>query len=1354
MTTVKVSPRDDYLYALAFRVYAVEGNLGTRADSAFDRSDSLFLFGRTTADESVAVRVIGFRGYVGVVLTSSAVNILKTAFNDDLVLLKRCLNCKLRGVPLLRDVRGVWQTPPPPWDRKHPFRDVDQGVGIAVERCRISRDRGLYVGFLPHDILEISVREIDLDHSFARGHLAKELHQFFDDRGVLCELTNFADTGALQFVAVTGLGGGDILMFTDRALPGGGEEEDDYDRVNDDYFFRTPTCDLYPANAEPDSFCGRRIINTARKFTCGFRRLRRLDDKNETMPDIRFRYAFFDIEAVSDKWCVPEGDAAAKKLAVANNKMVDAASDPIVQISVVYVDAQNVPAYHVFGYAPIEWPDDDDGKPALADIVVHDRYADELQMLRGFERFVTRVADVDGFSGYNVRGFDHPYLQERIEKLGQTLHLGRSTKADRVYKHRFVGGRPKTSIFIKGRFTFDLLNYILLNDNQKSNKLADVAARHRLPVAKIPIPYYALPALYQTAHGRGSIARYCVRDSELVRLLNDKTGYADYLCAIASIAKAPVATLCEECGIQRPLTYMFATEIARQRRYANDYVGYCAARGFDCHEPKDIKAAKLRVCVRFYEDAAACVQAMLDTAAAKDSTRARAAHARLAPLVAGAEITVCAPRRLQWSECVVDVIEPESTGGLVLIPQPGYYLVGGGVDYRSLYPSMTVSVGIGPTRLLEHADLEDPRVVALVATAAAVAPGPPMGLASWTDPLNPNRIVYIARPDILSPARCESGRTRGVCVLLNERCMDSRLAERKLLTAAQSRLMAVAGAESAQRTHLQGIVAKHQAQQLGLKLLGNSTYGALGSGRISPYSCYLCARLITSAGRIALGVARKTTLEVMREKAAAVSAAADLKIVMGDTDSIAIGSNALGLSAIVEILYEIERRTNEFWRRCRMPRTEIVVENAFSPAIITAAKKLNIMLTYPAVLERDLRSQHLLPSATATVAPNRVAVGARKPGTVKYTGLGIKKSPSTPLLCETQAGLLTTLLETAYDRVAVATVCYFTNIRRRMIAGEYALTRYLLTARAPAMVENDDYVPKLPHHRVAYEMVTRRDPYAPKPGERFLYCVVDNFWLAASLANANARVKGEHLASAVEYLPGGGAGAGTRLSNKKLVARHISEAVREVALPNIEYYYRKEVLSPNKRLIVAVLGAEFYARLERDGVQPGELYALHERADGGVATCLLCSHPVVGADLLCTRCRNTIAKRDLIVGVDENNPARGPLIRSNVYVRPGVSRAAAAAAQFEVAGARPLPGWSVRTDNPRQRWINAKTQCASCTYKIAESLRDKCDIFECPVLSERYAATRLGDRVNYELDRLAKALLLPRLNICAIDLSW
>ncbi|KAI5169103.1 DNA polymerase delta subunit 1 [Pancytospora epiphaga] len=139
-----------------------------------------------------------------------------------------------------------------------------------------------------------------------------------------------------------------------------------------------------------------------------------------------------------------------------------------------------------------------------------------------------RKEDPDVIIGYNIKGFDFPYILDRgaALKLDSLAVLGRTNRKCKVYSKQqsssAFGAFDSKDISIDGRLVFDLL-HIIRRDHKLRSYSLNAVSFHFLGEQKEDVPY---SSMYGLQHGnkdtRRRIASYCLRDTYLPMRLFDK----------------------------------------------------------------------------------------------------------------------------------------------------------------------------------------------------------------------------------------------------------------------------------------------------------------------------------------------------------------------------------------------------------------------------------------------------------------------------------------------------------------------------------------------------------------------------------------------------------------------------------------------------------------------------------------------------------------------------------------------------------------------------------------------------------------------------------------------------------------
>ena len=155
------------------------------------------------------------------------------------------------------------------------------------------------------------------------------------------------------------------------------------------------------------------------------------------------------------------------------------------------------------------------------------------------------ACDLDVVSGWNIEGFDIPYLYRRISNVVGTSYanklspLGRTR--EKTLKNKFGG--EYTTYALAGIAVLDYLAlYQKFTYKQRPSYKLDDIAEYELGENKVDykaLGYASLADLYK--RNPQLYFEYNAKDSKLVRRLDDKLGFIAQACAIAYMAKVNLA---------------------------------------------------------------------------------------------------------------------------------------------------------------------------------------------------------------------------------------------------------------------------------------------------------------------------------------------------------------------------------------------------------------------------------------------------------------------------------------------------------------------------------------------------------------------------------------------------------------------------------------------------------------------------------------------------------------------------------------------------------------------------------------------------------------------------------------------
>ncbi|KAF9078186.1 DNA polymerase family B-domain-containing protein [Rhodocollybia butyracea] len=155
-------------------------------------------------------------------------------------------------------------------------------------------------------------------------------------------------------------------------------------------------------------------------------------------------------------------------------------------------------------------------------------FDDEENMLEKWKEFVEEV-DPDLVIGYNISGFDFPYLMDRAKHLGvqKFPFLGRlkgvQTKVkDTHFSSKAYGQRDSKETPLDGRLQLDLLQFMQREHKLRSYTLNSVCS-HFLGEQKEDVHHSVITELQNgTPESRRRLAVYCLKDAYLPQRLLDK----------------------------------------------------------------------------------------------------------------------------------------------------------------------------------------------------------------------------------------------------------------------------------------------------------------------------------------------------------------------------------------------------------------------------------------------------------------------------------------------------------------------------------------------------------------------------------------------------------------------------------------------------------------------------------------------------------------------------------------------------------------------------------------------------------------------------------------------------------------
>lgn len=176
-------------------------------------------------------------------------------------------------------------------------------------------------------------------------------------------------------------------------------------------------------------------------------------------------------------------------------------------------------------------------RAANGDLIMWD-YEDEALMLQQFRDFIVLHAKPQVLSGYNICGFDLPYLMERSKSLGlgakfDIIGVSRKERTkvkERVFSSKAYGNRKVKEFNISGRLMLDGLAVVLRDFKLRSYTLNAVAEEFfkdkktgEATERKSDVPHNLIDPLWRGDNEtRRRIAEYCWKDVDIADKIEEK----------------------------------------------------------------------------------------------------------------------------------------------------------------------------------------------------------------------------------------------------------------------------------------------------------------------------------------------------------------------------------------------------------------------------------------------------------------------------------------------------------------------------------------------------------------------------------------------------------------------------------------------------------------------------------------------------------------------------------------------------------------------------------------------------------------------------------------------------------------
>lgn len=156
-------------------------------------------------------------------------------------------------------------------------------------------------------------------------------------------------------------------------------------------------------------------------------------------------------------------------------------------------------------------------------------------------RFINHVhaSQYDILSGWNINNFDIPYIVNRSKKVVGDSTISRLSPWDKVKERTMRGkyGKDNISYEFVGTSILDYMElYLQYGNSTLDSYTLDNVANHELGDTKLDYSEYGnLLTLYKTNFQL--FTDYCIKDTDLVRLLDNKLGFFELVYSISYYTK-------------------------------------------------------------------------------------------------------------------------------------------------------------------------------------------------------------------------------------------------------------------------------------------------------------------------------------------------------------------------------------------------------------------------------------------------------------------------------------------------------------------------------------------------------------------------------------------------------------------------------------------------------------------------------------------------------------------------------------------------------------------------------------------------------------------------------------------------
>ena len=413
---------------------------------------------------------------------------------------------------------------------------------------------------------------------------------------------------------------------------------------------------------------------------------------------------------------------------------------------------------------------------------------------------------------------------------------------------------------------------------------------------------------------------------------------------------------------------------------------------------------------------------------------------------------------------VQDNDNPEAyEGAIVLEPKRGMYLdeAVACVDFSSLYPSCMMSENISPDSKVSASQYDtDGNLVASI---------------EYGDVTDLEGMEYVDIRYDTYEMKAKSSRPGAA----KERvCTGYRICRyAQYPEGRRARIPAVLAELLAERKRVRKLIKTESdpfmrnildKRQLSIKVTANSLYGGCGA-KTSHFYDIDCAASTTAMGRKLLGYARRVIEDGFSNTVMNTKAFGDVEVnpeyVYGDTDSVFFKLNPVSVQTgkrithadALKVTLELAPRIGEEATKWLKAPHDLEYEKTFWPFILLSKKR------YAGVLyEHD---------------PNK--------GKRKSMGIVLNRRDNAPVVKDVYGGVLDILLT---EQNVTRAVEFMTSALTNLVAGDYPFDKLVLTKSLRSGYQNPN---RIAHNVLAKRIATRAPGSEPKPGDRVAFVYVE-----------------------------------------------------------------------------------------------------------------------------------------------------------------------------------------------------------------------------------------------------------------------